>query len=190
MSADMQDLLVKLLNKANVWVREAHESNHGFLPGMCLLLRVYKKWTTNCLFQNKDKKIIMLSVLTSNKAQKMHITQPKRKRERLDWLGNQQTQSHFYAQYGRKKAKIANRDSEYNLSNANDSIDDDFDTTDNKKSEPDEYKRLVKDFFEDLKIDLTSSNELRNKYNNFPAAKQENWSQDQFNLLALLCLEL
>ena len=132
----------------------------------------------------------MLGAFTFNKTQKTHATQPKCKRTRLDWLGNQLTQSYSYAQYDRKKAKIDSGDLNYNSSNANDSTDDDFNTIDNKQSKPVEYKRLVKDFFKVLRIDFTSGDELRNKYNKLSATKQENWSQNQFNLLGLLRLGL
>ena len=109
--------------------------------------------------------------------------------QRCKRLGDQLTQSDSYARYGRKRAKIGDGDSDFNSDDANDdSTDDDFDTEDDEQSEPDEYKRLAEEFFEDLKIDPTSGDELRNRYNKLTAAEQENWFQDQFNLLALLRL--
>lgn len=100
---------------------------------------------------------------------------PKQKYVRLDRLEDQLTQSDFYTRYGRKKAKISNGDPDYNLDDANnDSTDNNFNTKDNKQTDPDEYKRLAENFYEDLNINFTSGDDVRNRYNKLMAAKQEN----------------
>lgn len=126
---------------------------------------------------NKNKKIIMLDTPAFNEIQqKIRATRPKQKLAKPDRLRNQLTQSNFYTWYDRKKTKIDDRDLDYNLDNANNNFtDNDFDTKNNKQTDLDEYKRLTEDFFKDLKINPTSDDDLKIKYNKLMAAKQENW---------------
>ena len=108
----------------------------------------------------------------------------------MDRLGDHLVQTKQYAWYKRsKKARTRKpNDTSEDINFVPEETKNTENLEDDDKESDLEYQKVIEKFLEDLKIDPTTADNVKSKYNKFTSAEQENWSQDQYNLRALLCL--
>lgn len=196
LSSAVQGLLVSFLNKANVWVKEAHNSNPGFEfpPSMCPLsnesIELITKHTACSGIE--DKKSLTSAAPTSKDAlpHETPPSQPKHKRVEPERLIDQLTQIDKYRRYGQLKwAKTDCVSSSKHFEEDTEDVEyvdknpvsdwskynDDQDEGEDSKLDLIQEMRLM----DNLKLNALSSKDIKTYYNKLQTAEQENWSQDQ-----------
>ncbi|MCJ1261940.1 hypothetical protein MMC22_001809 [Lobaria immixta] len=133
----------------------------------------------------------MLGVPSAGDAQQETTEErSKQKQGRPERLRDYLVQTEQYAWYGQsKKARTCKpNDTPKDVNFVLEETEDTEDLEDNNKESDLEYQKVVEEFLENLKINLTTVEDVKSKYNKLTSAEQENWSQDQYNLNALLRL--